>query len=535
MWAVALYDFKNKCLILSRDRLGEIPLYWTRIQNSIYFASEIKALVEVSASCKANEESIYPYLLYGLQDIEDETFFAGIFCLPAATWAVLDEKFPATIHRYWRAPEQRVKEREIAVYEATAAIRETLQDAVRIRLRADVPWCATLSGGLDSSVLIAIAARCSSVPIEAFTVEFPDWQTEETSFAQAVARHCGAKLRAVKPPLQNFWHELLPFTYLAEEPYHAPNIYVRQLLCRAMQSEGFRVFLAGEGADELFAGYMRHFNLLQTENLLAYRFRTYMNNALRWSETRRSTKPLVKRFLYHARLILRQSYLHFPGREYPDNSSKESQSHTHLTLAHQLPTGELSQQSLSAALYTEISSTSIPYWVRANDRMRMGVPMEGRSPFLDFRLVELALTLPVTYYIRHGWQKWIIRKAFEKLLPHQVIWQKQKFGFPVPLQRFFINSPPTIQTLFRRLRNPYVDLRAFEALAEHIARTEMNDWSGHIDRWRMTSFLLWYELFVNRNRELFSRIQEEQRDGTDHVKDKFAPQFLHTCNDAGLL
>ena len=165
----------------------------------------------------------------------------------------------------------------------------------------------------------------------------------------------------------------------------------------------------------------------------------------------------------------------------------------------------------------------------------MGVPMEGRSPFLDFRLVELALTLPVTYYIRHGWQKWIIRKAFEKLLPHQVIWQKQKFGFPVPLQRFFINSPPTIQTLFRRLRNPYVDLRAFEALAEHIARTEMNDWSGHIDRWRMTSFLLWYELFVNRNRELFSRIQEEQRDGTDHVKDKFAPQFLHTCNDAGLL
>jgi len=100
-------------------------------------------------------------------------------------------------------------------------------------------------------------------------------------------------------------------------------------------------------------------------------------------------------------------------------------------------------------------------------------------------------------------------------------------GFPIPLQRFFLTSPPTIQTLFQQLRNPYADLPSFERFASDRARTQSNEWSAHINRWRMTSFLLWYELFVNHNQELFSRIQEEQRDSTDYVDDKFVLEFLH--------
>ena len=225
MWAMALYDFRNKRLIVSRDRLGEIPLYWSRIQDSIYFASEIKALLEVPSIRSVNEATIYPYLVHGLQHVNDETFFKDISSFPAATWSVLDQNFPTTARRYWKAPRQRFNEREMCLREAIRSIRDTLQDAVRIRLRADVPCCVTLSGGLDSSVLVALAAQCSGAKVIAHTIRFAEKQWDEEPLARAVARYCGVEHRVVDPPLHNFWHEILSFTYLAEEPYHAPNIY----------------------------------------------------------------------------------------------------------------------------------------------------------------------------------------------------------------------------------------------------------------------------------------------------------------------
>jgi asparagine synthase (glutamine-hydrolysing) len=196
MWAMALYDFRNKCLILSRDRLGEIPLYWTRIQDSIYFASEIKALLEVSAQ-STNEAAIYPYLVDGFQHVNNELFFKDISSFPAATWSVLDQNFPITDRRYWKAPRQRFKKHDVVLREAIRRVRDTLQNAVRIRLRADVPCCMMLSGGLDSSVLVALAAQCSGATVIAHTIRFAEKQWDEEPFARAVARYCGAEHRVI--------------------------------------------------------------------------------------------------------------------------------------------------------------------------------------------------------------------------------------------------------------------------------------------------------------------------------------------------
>ena len=526
IWAMALYDFRNKRLIVSRDRLGEIPLYWTRLQGSVYFASEIKALLVASSVQSVNEAPIYSYLVHGLQDMHDETFFKGISSFPAASWALLDQNFPATARRYWKAPAQRFDQREVSVSEAIRGIRETLQDAVRIRLRADVPWCATLSGGLDSSVLVALAAQSSGTKVIAHTIRFPEKQWDEEPFARAVARYCGVEHRVVDPPLHNLWHEILPFTYLAEEPYHAPNIYARQLFHRAMRSEGFKVVLVGEGGDELFAGYQRHFELQQTENLRARRFGMFLDNNLRWSETNTHVKPLLKLIIHKLKRSPLSPYLPIFRAGADRHHSESERTDGYVNLPPLTHNGDYSRTTLSDVLYDEITSTSIPYWVRTNDRMRMGIPIEGRAPFLDYRVVELALTLPVTYLIRHGWHKWIVRKAFQELLPQEVVWRKQKAGFPIPFQRFVVTSPPTIQMLLKQSRNPYVDLPLFERFAKQCEQNQ-SEWSAHIDWWRMVSFLLWYELFVNHNQELFARIQEEQRHSTAYVEDKFEPQFLH--------
>ena len=528
MWTLALYDFRKKRLIISRDRLGESPLYWTKIQDSIYFASEIKALLYASNSWSVNEKSIHPYLANDVSYVNDETFFKGIFCVSAATWGPLDENFPSTVRRYWKAPEERLGEHEVSVPEATTRLRDTLRDAVGIRLRSEVPWCVALSGGLDSSVLLALAAQISKDPVIAHTLRFPEKQWDEEWFARAVARHCGVEHRVVEPPLHNFWHEIIPFTYLQEEPYHAPNIYTRQLLHRSMRTEGFKVVLVGEGGDELFAGYKKYFRFFQTENLLAHRFGVFLNNSLRWSETNTHVKPLATLIMGKVKSGLRELFLPTRKDGYRNRHKESERNDEYLNRPPFLRNEGFAQQTLSKLLYDDVTSIRIPYWVRTNDRMRMGIPLEGRSPFLDYRVVELALTLPVTYLIRNGWHKWIVRKAFQELLPKEVVWRKQKSGFPVPLHRFFLTSPPIIRALFQQLSNPHVDLTSFEEFANYRSRTRRREWGAHIDRWRMTSFLLWYELFMNHNLKLFSRIREELGDGTDYVDDKFVPAFLHS-------
>jgi asparagine synthase (glutamine-hydrolysing) len=526
MWAMALYDFRKRCLIVSRDRLGEIPLYWARIRDSVYFASEIKALLEFSSIQTVNEEAIYPYLVQGLQDVSDESFFKDIASFPAATWSVLDENFPSTARRYWEAPRQRFTERDMGVREAIRCLQDTLQDAVRIRLRADVPYCMTLSGGLDSSILVALAAQCSTTQVVAHTIRFAEKQWDEAPLARVVARYCRAEHRVVEPPLHNFWHEVLSFTYLVEEPYHAPNIYTRQLLHRAMRSEGFKVVLVGEGGDELFAGYARHFDPIQREFLRAHRFAMFLDNHLRRSESDVCV-PLARLIGQKIKWTLRHPYLFISRATHGNRQVKSERMNGYVHLPAPVNNVYSPRVTLSEVLYEEITSTSIPYWVRTNDRMRMGIPIEGRSPFLDYRVVNLAMSLPVSYLIRHGWQKWIIRKAFEELLPDEIVWRKPKVGFPIPFQRFVVTAPPTIRTLLKELRNSYVDLPLFDRLAKDRAQN-LDEWSGHVDWWRMISFLLWYELFVNHNQELFTRIQREQTDSAAYAEDEFEPQFLRS-------
>jgi len=176
-WALALYDFRKRRLLLSRDRLGKKPLYWARKESRIYFASEIKSLLqvpEVAQMTRVNEDAIWHWCVEGLRDLEFSTFFKDINVLPSASWTIIEEDFPNKIHTFWRMPTQRMTENEIGVSEAARQIRETLQDAVHIRLRADVPLAVELSGGMDSSTLLALAAQSHTGKITTYTVKFAD-------------------------------------------------------------------------------------------------------------------------------------------------------------------------------------------------------------------------------------------------------------------------------------------------------------------------------------------------------------------------
>ncbi len=388
MWALALYDFRRKILLISRDRSGKKPLYWTKHNGFIYFASEIKSLFEIPgiANKKSlNEDAMYHHFVCNRRDINSETFFRDIYSLPAASWAVLNQDFPGNVNKYWNLPEKRLSESDISVAEASKSIRDILEDAVRIRLRADVPWAIELSGGMDSSAMVAMASQVYQKQLTTYTVRFSEERWNEEPYARSVAKRYHTQYHVIDSPLDNFWHEIVPFTYLEEEPYHSPNAHTSQVIRRMMRGEGVKMFLNGAAGDELFAGYRSYFSEAQIENVLSGQFTRYMQNSLGWTEA-----GLFRSFVYPLGRCIKQTL-----------AARGKEARKFVNIPNHEKVSCYRSLFLSKRLHYDFVHTLIPYWLRSSDKTQMGIPIVGRpkqpiglAHFLDLRVETNNLGLP---------------------------------------------------------------------------------------------------------------------------------------------
>lgn len=488
-WAVAIYDARARRVVLATDHLGKKPLYWTRGPDRLYFASEIKALLEipeVSASRRVNEAAAYRWLAYGLRDVDHETMFAGISRLPGGCWAVLDDRFPGNVVRYWEPPAERLTEKQISPGEAIVETRALLRRAVKLRLRADVPWCVELSGGVDSSVIAALASESDPRPVTTFTVRCDDTEASEAHFARMVADRFECNHHEIEPEHDNFWSDIRAFTRQMEEPYHAPNMHTHQSVWQTMRQHGAKVGLNGTGGDEAFAGYSYCFAPAIAQFLGTGRISAALSNATGWSESGSIGSG--------ARQVLKSLIHMVPGLATARLERIVHRKHGWIRAG--FVPHPIRSRMLDALLVTDLTSTRIPYWLMADDKAAMALPFEPRNPFLDQNVIDLACRLPASYLIRDGWQKWIVRKAAEDLLPDEVLWRRAKMGFPYPERRFLEQSRDLTGLVLRSARNPYVDTR------------QLREESGDSPDWRITSFLLWYEMFINDNATLFGELED---------------------------
>jgi asparagine synthase (glutamine-hydrolysing) len=505
-WAVALYDFRKRRLILSRDRLGKKPLYWTQFGSRLYFASEIKSLLRVPAvsnSRKANDVAIWHWCVDGRRDLDNSTFFDGIRSLPAACWTIVDDNFPNNIQIFWEVPRERMREVDISVPEAMQLVRKTLDDAVRIRLRADVPLALELSGGLDSSTVLALAARHHSGQITTYTVKFSDPRWNEEPFARSIASRYNTDYRVLEPEIGGFWQRIMAFTELQEEPYHSPNMQTSQMIWSLMRAAGTKVALTGAAGDEMFAGYARYYWHAQFENLSHGRLGHLVDNAVHWTERQHSLSAIGREIagMLGLRHLMRRVKSAIPAlnNQYIKNI--------------RMPAKQYYAASLTEWLREEIVNTQIPYWLRSGEKNYMGIPFEARSPFLDYRIVEIAARMPTTYLIRHGWHKWILRKAMEDSLPAEVVWRRVKMGFPYPYEQFFAKYHGIIDLILTEARNPYINFQRYDQL--------------RMD-WNAISFILWYEYFINENKSLFKKIEKNIAAIEQPVATAYTPEFVKT-------
>ena len=435
MFALALYDGKAHRLTLVRDRLGIKPLYWTRLAGGgVLFASEIKALFASGLVRAAiDEAAVGAYLTHGWVP-GPQTLFKGIEKLLPGHRLSVDAGGAETLDAYWRprpgadAPEN--------IEDAEERLTGLLRDSLRLQLRSDVPVGALLSGGLDSGLMVALAAEQSSSRLNTFTVSFEGANVDEGPLAAMVAERYGTNHTELSVATGDVARHLPAQAWHAEEPLFdaavLPNFLINQVL-----SEHVTVALNGTGGDEMFAGYGRYFRLPVEQRYL--KLPEWARRGL-VEPAARALSPMTAWRLGRAKLFdgNRGLYAHAHTTHFPPPMLDAIGFSGHVPGATQGAlfdefTSAYHTDSQTATLAADIGSYLPDDLLTLLDRTTMAVSVEGRVPFLDHRLVEAALAVPPDIRTPHGRQKGLERAMAEKFLPDAVLdAPKHGFASPVP-------------------------------------------------------------------------------------------------------
>ncbi len=502
MFAFAVYDERQRRLLVARDRLGKKPLHYAFTDGRLLFGSEIKTILAVAPELsEINREGLLQFFCFGY--IPDPyTAFARIHKLPPGHLLELANG-EVKVREYWDLPAYGTHEPG-SEEECLEELEYRLAEAVRIRLISDVPLGALLSGGTDSSTVVALMARASSRPVKTFSIGFRSRDFNETDYARLVAQRFGTEHHevVVEP---NIAQDLDKLTHMLEEPFAdssmLPTYYVS---CLARQH--VTVALSGDGGDELFAGYDRY--LL---NLRRRIFDFIPGWAGRWYRDRVYPQlPLAlrsRKFTFNISLPSRERYL--DGLTFLAAGGRERSLFSHDFLAWAAackPPLDLfrgyfekapARDPLSELLYLDTKTYLTADILAKVDRMSMATSLEVRVPILDHVFLEWVTGLPAHWKLRGGRQKYIFKKLAERVgVPREVLYRRKQ-GFAMPLVHWMRHELkgelPRLLLEPRALQRGYFNPQAVrELLDEH--QRGWRDHSGVL--WQLLIFELWHRNFL---------------------------------------
>jgi asparagine synthase (glutamine-hydrolysing) len=413
MFAFALYDRQARTLFCARDRLGVKPFVYAWDGERFAFASEHKALRAGGfGGSEPSPEAVYEYIARGYTT-GGRSFFSGMHSLAPGSSVFVELRGSPRIQRWWTCPV--AQGGETAPDDLAERVGELLDDSVRLRLRSDVPVGAHLSGGLDSSAVVAAAARHATGPLATFTGAMKgDPDSDERPFARAVNEKWGLVGHEIEVGHDEFAESFDRILDCLDEPVAGPGVFPQLAVCDLARRHGVKVALGGQGGDELFGGYVRYQALHDRARLgggtvqeRARALKSLSTLALReWRrlrQTRRSARDreLHPSFLASVDPAFREEIRRAPTRD----------------------AGGLMRWDLGNYL---------PALLHVDDRTSMAVSLESRPPLLDHRLVELVCRVPPSRHFEHG-PKSLLRAAVDDWLPSVVSARTDKLGFPTPL------------------------------------------------------------------------------------------------------
>lgn len=445
MFAFVLWDARKNLLFCARDRMGEMPFYYYYDKKRFIFASELKAfLTNPYLALKPNDRVIYKYLAEpgGFSDLSENTFFESLYALKPAHYLLVGEDKELIYKSYWELP---LNSSYLNIKEENGVEQfyDLFKDSVNSRLSADVPISFYLSGGLDSSSVIAMAKKLGKhTNLNAYTVIYPSpynkWS--EIEYAEEVAKFCGVFLNKIEVKANEVFKELPKIIWHIDEPAKSLRIYSQWTIIKSMAGQKNKVMINGEGGDELLLGYPKMNYFLFADLLSSF----YWSKLIR--EMRGFNKIYGYTFLNSLFTTLRMMRSINPDiKKRIHNKVLKLESGIDKNFALGLETGEriLWHKNSAELGYVKmeiqhmLSTEPIPHTLHINDRLNMAFSMESRAPFMDHKLIEFCLRLHPFLKIREGISKYILRRAFKELLPEKVLNRKVKQGFAAPTRDWF--------------------------------------------------------------------------------------------------
>ncbi len=488
MWAFAILDERERRLVLARDHLGIKPMYFAESGGRFLFASEPKALLaDPSLEPAVDTDRLAGYLLLGLHDHDDRTFFDGIRqVLPATVVTVPLEsgaRHEWRYHRYWE-PEL---SRDAAA--DPTSFREAFERAVQRRLVADVTVGTCLSGGLDSSSIVSVMSRqlregvrdSSSMgdQLRTFSAVFDGDPIDEQDYIRPVLEASGAASEFVRPQSEDLFEDLALVVWHQDEPMVSSGPYAQYRVMQLAQGKA-KVLLDGQGGDELLAGYVPY-QYVYLRQLAAEREAGPLVRELRASVD--VLAPLVRQKIADRRRGVDPAVYCRPLLGDPARASAARAADTRTGV------------DLKRRLGQDLTVYSLPSLLRYEDRNSMAWSIESRPPFLDQELVDIALSLPEDAIIRNGWSRWILREALKDVLPDKVRLRRKKIGFTTPEMRWLRKERALVQGILRSpsfCSRPYWD-------GPSIARAFHAACNGELEEspffWRVLNAEAWMRVF----------------------------------------
>ena len=474
MFAVAIFDRVAETLWLYRDRLGVKPLYISGDQNTgrLWFGSEIKALLAAGIEPRPNYDALAQYMALNYVP-QPHTAFEGIEHLPPASVAKVSQT-GIEVRTYWSL-DQIKPDTRMAAEDAHAEFLDLLDDATRIRMRADANFGAFLSGGLDSSSVVGMMSKIQSDPVRTFSIGFDDVRFDETKYAQSAAALFGTlhKTEKMDPEATSMWPK---FIWHTDQP-HGDVSFIPMGQVSQLAAADVKMVLTGDGGDELFAGYDKYLTFFGTEqspNLEA----DWAFNFVHQSGLLLGDEPDML-----LRGALRDSFFDadpYRALRVPIESAD-----------HQDPINRV----LMAETITLLPGNNLV----KPDRMAMAYSLEVRSPFLDYRMAEFAFRVPGAYKLKNGVTKAVFKDAIEPMLGKELTHRKKQM-FTVPVGEWFREKLEgfTQTVLFdgRFASRGIIDVQIAENMVEqHIAGTA--NYTRQIRA--MISLELWFRIFIDHD------------------------------------
>jgi asparagine synthase (glutamine-hydrolysing) len=508
MFAFAIWDSRDRKLFIARDRVGIKPLHYWQSGDTLIFGSEIKSILQhPKVAREINLQAISDFLSFNYVP-GPATAFRGIHKLPPGhTLTFKDSRL--TTQRYWdfNYPERAASEpvRDESYY--LERLQELITESVRLRLISDVPLGAFLSGGIDSSTIVATMARLMDRPVKTFSIGFSESSFNELDHARLAARHLCTDHHefVVTPDVCNLveeviWHHDEPFADVSSIPTY---------IVSKMAREHVTVVLSGDGGDELFAGYERY--LIDRDREVFERVPGFIRrNVLMRASRLLPRSAYGKNFLHH--IALEPDARYIDSISYFNDGKKEDLLASDFRRAlgtydsgeafKRIYAAPLSRERIDHLLYLD-SKTYLPGDILTKvDRMSMAHSIEARVPLLDHKLIEFVQAIPARLKLREKTTKHILKRAVRNLIPPEII-DRPKQGFDVPIKKWLNDELRDLLndtlTDSRTRQRGYFNQCAVEAiLDEH--RRGRRDNSRHL--WGLLTLELWHRAFIDRRPDL---------------------------------